>query len=145
MRSLCIFLPKMSAYRNDFHETKYMSFFIKYDKLSENYNDIWEKIKKEFDSEPVYNEKYIRPTIKSFNGKINKNVCNNKIPKEVSQFICLSVSLIGSVFRISKNYYPQVFLEKCKNDLKEKKIPKYVIGDIEILSDLDLENYDEEN
>ena len=110
----------MTAYRNDFHETKYMSFFIKYDKLSENYNDIWEKIKKEFDSEPVYNEKYRIPKITLFNGKINKNVCNNKIPKEVSQFICLSVSLIGSVFKISKNYYPQEFLEKCKYDLKEK-------------------------
>ena len=28
-RSLCIFLPKMSAYRRDFNDTKYMSFFSK--------------------------------------------------------------------------------------------------------------------
>ena len=28
---LCIFLPKMSAYRRDFDETKYMSFLIKDD------------------------------------------------------------------------------------------------------------------
>ena len=43
IRSLCIFLPKMSAYRRDFDETKYMSFLIlffdilmlleKYDKI----------------------------------------------------------------------------------------------------------------
>ena len=37
------------------------------------------------------------------------------------QFICLSVILIDSVFRRGKNYYPQVFLEKCKFDVKEKK------------------------
>ena len=64
-------------------------------------------IKKEFDSEPVYNEKYNK--IKSNNGKINTNFHNNKIPQEGSQFICLSVILIDSVFRAGKNYYPHVF------------------------------------
>ena len=58
--------------------------------------------KKEFDSKPVYNEKYN-------NGKINKNLHNNKIPKEDSQFIRLSVILIDSVYRKDKNCYPQVF------------------------------------
>ena len=32
-----------------------------------------------------------------------------KIPKEGSQYICLSVILIDSIFRAGKNYYPQVF------------------------------------
>ena len=40
-----------------------MSFLIK-DELLEKYNEIWEEvkniIKKEFDSEPVYNEKYLK-------------------------------------------------------------------------------------
>ena len=63
---------------------------MKDDELSEKYNEIWEKdkniIKKEFDSEPVYNEKYLKAKIKSNNGKINTNFRNNKIPKEGSQF-----------------------------------------------------------
>ena len=29
IRPLCIFLPKMSAYRKDFDETKYISFYNK--------------------------------------------------------------------------------------------------------------------
>ena len=33
VRPLCIFLPKMSGYRRDFDETKYMSFWIKDDEL----------------------------------------------------------------------------------------------------------------
>ena len=41
--------------------------------------------------------------------KINTNFHNNKIPKEGSQFICLSVILINFVFRTGKIYYPQVF------------------------------------
>ena len=45
------------------------------------------------------------------------------MPKEGSQFICLSVILIDSVFRIDKNYYSQVFSEECKYFVKGKKIP----------------------
>ena len=83
----------MGAYREDFDETKYISFLIKDDKLLEKYNEIWEKVKnslkKEFDSEPVYNEKYLKAKIKSYNGKINTNFHGNKIPKKGSQLICL--------------------------------------------------------
>ena len=41
-----------------------MSFFIKDDELIENFNEIWEKVKnslkKEFDSEPVYDKKCLK-------------------------------------------------------------------------------------
>ena len=74
----------MSAYRRDFDKTKCMSFSIKDNKLFEKYNDIWKKvsniIKKEFDSKTVY----------------------NKIPKEDSQCICLSVILIDSDYKKDK-------------------------------------------
>ena len=90
-RPICIFLPKMSAYRKDFDESKYMSFLIKDDELLEKCNEVWEKVKnrlrEEFDSEPVYNEKYLKAKIKSYNEKINTNFHDNKI-KECSPFIC---------------------------------------------------------
>ena len=38
-----------------------------------------------------------------------------------------------------------MFLEECKYVVKEKKIPKYIIEDIEISSDSNKENSDEEN
>ena len=51
-----------------------MSFLIKDDKLLEQYNEIWENVKKSikkvFDSESVYNKKYLRAKIKSYTGKI---------------------------------------------------------------------------
>ena len=60
IRPSCLFLPKMSAYRRGFDENKYIYFLIKDDELLEKYNKILEKvkhmIKKEFDSETVYNE-----------------------------------------------------------------------------------------
>ena len=50
-----------------------MTFLIIGNELLEKCNEIWEKVKnilkKEFDSEPVYNEKYIKTEIKSYNGK----------------------------------------------------------------------------
>ena len=69
-------------------------------------------LKKEFVSEPVYNEKYLKTKVKSYNEKINTNFHDNKIPKEGSEFTCLSVILIDSVFKTGKNYYAQVFLEE---------------------------------
>ena len=93
----------------------------------------------------VYHEKYLKAERKSYNEIINTNFYNDKIPEEDSQFICLSVILIDSVFRTGKSYYPQVFLEECKYVVKEKKIPNYIIGNVEISSDSDRENSNEEN
>ena len=84
IRPSSTFLSKMSAYRRDLDETKYMSFLVIDNQLLEKYNEIWEKvstsIKKEFDSEPVENEKYLKTKLKSNNGKIDTNVHNTKIP-----------------------------------------------------------------
>ena len=44
--------------------------------------------------------------MKSYNGKTNTNFHNNKIPKEGSQCVCLSVILIDSVSGTVNNYYP---------------------------------------
>ena len=93
----------------------------------------------------MYDEKYLKAKIKSYNGIINTNFHNNKIPKESSQFICLSVILIDSVFKTGKSYYPQVFLEECKYAVQEKKMPEYISDYIEVSSDFDREDSDEEN
>ena len=68
---------------------------------------------------------------KSYKGKINTNFYNNDIPKEESQCIYLSVTLIDSVYRKDNNYYPQVFLER-KYFVKEKQMPQYITDEIEI-------------
>ena len=129
----------MSAHRRDFDETKYIPFLIKHHELLEKYDKIKKEvktgIKKEFASEPVYNEKCLKAKIKSYNWKINTNFYNNKIPKEGSQFICLSIILIDSVFRAVENYYSQVFLDECKYVAKDKKMPEFITYDIKFFSD----------
>ena len=127
-----------------------MTFLIKDGELLETYNEIWKKIRssteKEFYSEPAYNEKYLKAKIKSYNGKIHTNFYKNKMAKEGSQCICLSVILIDSVYRTGKNYYLQAFLEEFQYVVKAKKMPEYITDNKEIYSDdSDEENSDEEN
>ena len=102
VKALCIFLSKVSAYRKDFDESKYISFIIKNDELLEKYNKIWEKVrnilKKKFDSEPVYKTNYLKTKIKFYNGKINTNFHNNIIPKKRS-----------SIYFLSSNFCPFCF------------------------------------
>ena len=72
-------------------------------------NSIWDKInnvfKKEFDSEPVYNDKHIKAKINLY----NVNFYGNKKPKENNEsYACFSIILLDSTFNVNKKYYPQV-------------------------------------
>ena len=77
----------MSIYRRECDETKCFFFLVKDFELLDEQNEIWEKgknnLRKEFDSEPVYNEKYLKA--KKNNEKINTNFHNNTIPKKGSK------------------------------------------------------------
>ena len=72
-----------------------------------NFNKIWKKvsnhIKKGFDSEPVYNERYLKTKLKSHEEKIDWYFHSDKMLKEVSQCICLLVILNNLVYRAGRN------------------------------------------
>ena len=44
IRSLCVIVPKMSVWRRDFAETKYLSLCIKDNEMLEKHNEIWETV-----------------------------------------------------------------------------------------------------
>ena len=59
-------IPKASAYvKSCDGKTKWMYFLVEDNDLLEKYNTIWDKvsadIKKEYDSESVYNERFLKP------------------------------------------------------------------------------------
>ena len=70
----------MNAYSRDFGETKYMYFLIKDKELLEKYNEIWDKnnniTKKEFDRDPVYDDKYLKTKTESYEENLNTNFHN---------------------------------------------------------------------
>ena len=111
-------------------------FFNEDDDLLEKYNTIWDKvsfdIKKEFDSEPVYNKKALKTNIKSYDNEV-ADFLDKEIPKVGSDCTCLAVITIGSDLKKGKNYYSQVFLKECK--CIEKEVTGFIIGGLETSSD----------
>ena len=84
---LCIKLPQMNGYTKYFdNNNKNMNLLVNDKKSLKKYNEIWDKInnllKKGFDSEPVYNDKYIKTKIKIYSNRVYTNFQYNKIRKD---------------------------------------------------------------
>ena len=60
-----------------------------------------------------------------------------KTERGFSVYLFISNFWLILFLKTGKNYYLLVFLEECEYVVKEKKIPKYIIDDIEISSDCD--------
>ena len=103
IRPLCIFFSEVSICKRFSDKTKCMYFMIKYEIFFYKYMTIWEKVSsiiiKKFNSQFVYNKKYLKAEIR-FNTKEN------------FQFFYVLVILFHSVYRKDGNYYPKLFLEK---------------------------------
>ena len=136
---LCIKLPQLNAYAKCFGgNSKYIvNHLFKDEKILKKYLKIWNKIKslikKELNSEPVYNDKYIKTKIKIYNDKVYTNFQHNKIPKDNEYCACLSVILLDSIFvNSNKKYYPQIFLPECKDAIKDRKIVNTINEDLKL-------------
>ena len=121
--------PQMNAYVKYFDkDNKCINLLINDKKISEKSNEICNDyysslLKKEFDCELVYDDKYIKTKRTFYSDKVYTNFQNNNtIPKDNEYFACLSVILLDSIFVNSdKKYYPQIFFKKSKYAIKKKK------------------------
>ena len=95
-----------------------MSFKIEDESVYSKYNEIWNTIKKllniRFHSQPIYDDKYIKTKVKSFNGVLNTLFSDNKILKERNHYICIAAICINSILKVDKKSYSLVYLEQCK-------------------------------
>ena len=93
-------------------QTKWMDFLIEDDDLLEKFNTIWDKvstdIKKEFDSEPGYNNILLETKIKSHGDEVT-DFYDKEIPKVDSNFTCLEIISLDSALKKDENY----FVLKC--------------------------------
>ena len=80
-----------------------MPFKVSDNKLLKKYTKIWGKGSSlnniEFDSEPVYGDKYIKTKIKQHGDKINTNFQDKKISKEIESYKCFSLVMLESVIK----------------------------------------------
>ena len=58
---------------------------------------------------------------------LNTNFQGKKALKENSSY-SLSIITLGSIIKVNKKYYPQIILDECKYEIKNKKV-KNVIND----------------
>ena len=86
---LCVKLLQMNAYAICFDKNnKYINLLVNDKEILKKYSKIWNKItsliKKEFHSEPVYNDKYIKSKIKIYNKRVYTILSMIKYPKIMS-------------------------------------------------------------
>ena len=97
-----------------------MYFLIEDDDFLEKYNTIWGKvnadIKKEFDSEPVYNKTFLKTKIKTHGDEVT-DFYDKKIPKVDCNHTCLAIISLDSALKKDGNYYPQLLRYKMSQNL----------------------------
>ena len=87
-----------------------------------------------FASQPVYgdNDKYIKTKIKLYGNNVNINLQGKKIPNEDASCRCQSLTMLRSVIRAHKKYYPQTLLEECKHEIKDNKLENLIYDDLRL-------------
>ena len=107
-------------------------------------NQIWNKIKDllnvRLHSEPIYNAKYIKIKVKTFNEMINTLFSGYEIPKEINHDLCIAAICIDSVLKANKKNYPQDYLEQCKNITKKRELASIIDDEVTLNSDYESDN-----
>ena len=126
-----------------------MSFYIKNDEVWQKYEEIWNVIKNKlsikFNSEPIYENKYLKAKVREFDVDIKTNFLNNGLPKENTYYTCIACITIDSVLRMNKKNYPQVYLEECEYKIKKIHTSKFINTELKTDSESDSETASESN
>ena len=144
VKPLCIILPQMNGYIKYFDNGgKNMSFLIKNNEVWGKYENIWNVSKNKqsikFNSEPIYENKYLKPKVREFDGDIKTDFLGNGLPKENVRYTCIACMTIDSVLRMNKKNYPQVYLEECRYKIKKIHTSRFINIELETDSDPDVE------
>ena len=79
------------------------------------------KLSTKFNSEPIYENKYLKAKVREFNGNIKTNFLGNNLPKENTYYTCIAFITVDSAIKINKKNYLQVYLEECKYKIKMQR------------------------
>ena len=88
-----------------------------------------------FHSQPIYDDKYIKTKVKTFNNSINTLFSGDDIPKERNHYICIAAICIDSILRVNNKNYPQVCLEQCKYKVKKRELTSFIDDEVILSSD----------
>ena len=101
---------------------------------------IKDKVDITFHSEPAYEHKYLRTKVREFDGVIKTNFLGNGVPKENMHYACIACITIDSVMKMGKKYFPQVYLEECKYEIKKIQLRRFINTELKSDSDSEAES-----
>ena len=80
-----------------------MYFLIKNSEAWEKYEEIWNEMKTklniQFQSQPIYENKYLKTKVRQFDGNINTNFLGNNLPKENTYYTCIACITIDCIVK----------------------------------------------
>ena len=134
MRPLVLIMVKMSGYGKTIKVedkiNKLMSFRIDDEKLLEKYRAIYIKIEDlkniRLNALPVYDGRYIKTKIRTFDDKLYKNFRGLDMPEDDIECESFTVSFIDSLLVYDKKYYLQVYLDNCVYKIVSKQVTDYL-------------------
>ena len=148
MRPLVLIMVKMSGYGKTIKVedkiNKLVSFHIDDEKLLEKYYylqyyyqksitksiTIYIKIEDlkniRLDALPVYDGRYIKTKIRTFDDKLYKNFRGLDMPEDDIECESFTVSFIDSLLVYDKKYYLQVYLDNCVYKIVSKQVTDYL-------------------
>ena len=62
-----------------------------------------------FNGKPIYDDKYVKTKVKTFNEMINTLFTEDEIPKEKVHYACIAAIFIDSVLRVDKKIFTTLF------------------------------------
>ena len=72
--------------------------------------------------------------------RVNANFQGKKVPKEHASYKCLSLTMLDSVIRANKKFYPRTLLEEYKYVIRKNKMENLINNDLSLSSSNESDN-----
>ena len=85
----------------------------------------------ELNSEPIYDDQYIKTKVKTFSEVVKTLFDGNEIPKEKIEYSCITRISVDYVLKVDRKNYPQVYLEQYKYKVEKREIKSFIDYEID--------------
>ena len=100
------------------------------EKLIEKYKAIWAKIEDlksiELNALSIYDDKYIKTKIRTYEDKVYTNFCGLNVPEDDTECEPFTVISIDSLLKYKSKSYLQVYLDKMCLEIANKQMTDYL-------------------
>ena len=137
IRPLVLIMPKMNGHVKIFKvkdgdkgNNNKLFVAINDEKLLTKYEAIWTKIevlqKIELNVLPVYDDRYIKPAIITFDEKLYTNFRGLNVPEDDIECESFTVISVDPLLVCENKYYLQVYLDNCAYKIANKQMADYL-------------------